>query len=392
VLILAPDRLARHYAYQYVVLEELERAGCAVVFVNGPGGSTPEERLVREVHGRFAESERAAFEERGRRGKLHAARAGRFFSGAGAYGYTYIPSDGHGGTCVVNEAEAAVVRQVFAWLVEDQLSVAAIARRLTERAVPTRYGRPAWAPATVYKLLTNRLYTGEHYYNRTENVPEEVGERARPSQRARWYRQPPKAPRRRLRPVGEWIPIPWPAIIAGETFAMAERQLRLNRLRALIRNGRNLGTPYVISETGTYNTGSDWAPDPRNLTEAGYAECLDVIGELVEEAAKHDAVFCVETYVNNVIGTIDATLRLFRDVNSPNLGLVMDPTNYFEDHNIDDMDGVLRRMFAELGPFIKIAHAKDVARGSDTSVKHADTGAAEYLSFRGVGAMIEVGA
>jgi sugar phosphate isomerase/epimerase len=167
----------------------------------------------------------------------------------------------------------------------------------------------------------------------------------------------------------------------------AERQLRLNRLRALIRNGRNLGTPYVISETGTYNTGSDWAPDPRNLTEAGYAECLDVIGELVEEAAKSDAVFCVETYVNNVIGTIDATLRLFRDINSPHLGLVMDPTNYFEDHNIDDMDGVLRRMFAELGPYIKIAHAKDVARASDTSEKHADTGAAEYLSFRGVGAM-----
>src|SRR5258705_531601 len=30
VLLLAPDRLARHYAYQYVVVEELERAGCAV--------------------------------------------------------------------------------------------------------------------------------------------------------------------------------------------------------------------------------------------------------------------------------------------------------------------------------------------------------------------------
>jgi site-specific DNA recombinase len=40
VLILAPDRLARHYAYQYVVVEELERAGCAVVFINGDRKST----------------------------------------------------------------------------------------------------------------------------------------------------------------------------------------------------------------------------------------------------------------------------------------------------------------------------------------------------------------
>ncbi|SHN12596.1 sugar phosphate isomerase/epimerase family protein [Cryptosporangium aurantiacum] len=166
-----------------------------------------------------------------------------------------------------------------------------------------------------------------------------------------------------------------------------ERERRLERLRGLIRNGRALGTPYVISETGTYNLESDWAPDPANFTEARYAETLDVIGGLVEVAAAHDAVFCVETYVNNVIGTIDATLRLFRDINSPHLGLVMDPTNYYEDHNLDDMDGVLKRLFAELGSYVKIAHAKDVGRATDSAEKHADTGAAEYLSFRGVGAM-----
>jgi site-specific DNA recombinase len=233
VLILAPDRLARHYPYQYVVVEELERAGCAVVFVTGPAGTTPEERLVREVHGLFAEFERAAFQERGRRGKLHAAHAGRFFTGAGAYGYTYVPSDGRGGTCVVNAAEAAVVRQVFAWLIEDQCSVAAIARRLTARGVPPRHGGAAWSAATVHKIVTNRLYTGEHYYNRTVNAPEESGER---------YRRPTKEPRRHLRPASEWVRIPWPAILDEETYAMAERQLHLNRERS----PRKTRYPYVL--------------------------------------------------------------------------------------------------------------------------------------------------
>jgi site-specific DNA recombinase len=234
VLILAPDRLARHYAYQYVVIEELERAGCAVIFVTGPAGTTPEERLVREVHGLFAEFERAAFQERGRRGKLHAARAGGFFTGAGAYGYAYLPSDGRGGSGAVNAAEAAVVRQVFAWLIEDQRSVAAIARRLTEQGVPTRHGGAAWSPATVHKIVTNRLYTGEHYYNRTEPAPEEPNER---------YRRPTKESRRRLRPAGEWIRIPWPAIIDAETFALAERQLQLNRERS----PRKMRHPYLLS-------------------------------------------------------------------------------------------------------------------------------------------------
>src|SRR5262245_60959976 len=47
-------------------MEVPERGGCAVVFVNGPGGTTPKERLVREVHGLFAECERAAPHERSR--------------------------------------------------------------------------------------------------------------------------------------------------------------------------------------------------------------------------------------------------------------------------------------------------------------------------------------
>jgi site-specific DNA recombinase len=165
VLILAPDRLARHDAYQYVVVEERERAGCAVVFVHGPFTSSPEERLVREVHGRFAACERAAVQERGRRGKLHAARQGACCTGAAPYGYTYLPArDGQRARCVVNEAAAAVVRPLFAGLVEEQLSTYALAQRLNAQAVPTRHGQRRWSPSSVHmhQILTNRLYTGTH--------------------------------------------------------------------------------------------------------------------------------------------------------------------------------------------------------------------------------------
>lgn len=226
VLILAPDRLARHYAYQYVVIEELERAGCAVVFVNGPFNSSPEERLVREVHGLFAEFERAAFQERGRRGKLYAARQGAFFTGAGPYGYTYLKGrDGQPPRCAVNEGEAAVVRQLFAWLVEEQLSTYALAQRLTAQRVPTRHGEAPWSASSVYKILNSRLYTGTHYYNRSMNAPE-------PARDGGSGRRVTKDPRRCLRPAAEWIPIPWPALISEELFALAARQLQLNRERS----------------------------------------------------------------------------------------------------------------------------------------------------------------
>ena len=232
VLMLSPDRLARHYAYQYVVVEELEKRGCTVVFASGSFNNTPEERLVREVQGLFAEFERAAIVERGRRGKLHAARGGQFFTGAAPYGYTYIKKqDGQPGYCVVNETEAATVRQMFAWLIEEQLSTYAIAKRLTELEVPTRHGQARWSPASVYKILNNRAYTGIHYYNRTMNAPEEVrsGTVLRPSS---------KEPRRLLRPSSEWIAVPWTPIISEELFELAARQLQLNRERSPRRTSR----------------------------------------------------------------------------------------------------------------------------------------------------------
>ena len=168
----------------------------------------------------------------------------------------------------------------------------------------------------------------------------------------------------------------------------AERKKRNDHLKTLLRHARDLGTPYVISETGTFATDSDWVHHPKNKTEEGFEDCANVIRELTQVAYDHGAVFLLETYVNNVVGSVNETLRMFSEVNHSSLGLLMDPTNYFEAHNIGDMDGELNRVFNALGDKIKIAHAKDVKlSGGDTFEKHAELheGAAESHTFRGVG-------
>ena len=167
-----------------------------------------------------------------------------------------------------------------------------------------------------------------------------------------------------------------------------ERGRRLGHLKAIIRHARDLGSPYVISETGTFATDSDWVHHPKNKTEEGFADCVEVIRELVQTAYDHGAVFLLETYVNNVVGSVNETLRMFAAIDHSSLGLLMDPTNYFEAHNIGDMDGELNRVFDALASKIKIAHAKDVKlAGADKSEKHAELfdGAAESHTFRGVG-------
>jgi sugar phosphate isomerase/epimerase len=170
----------------------------------------------------------------------------------------------------------------------------------------------------------------------------------------------------------------------------AERKKRNDYLKAQIKNARHFGAAYVISETGTFNTESDWVHHPDNKTEKGFEECRKVISELCQVAYDHGCMFLLETYVNNVVGSVEETVRMFAEVDHPALGLLMDPTNYFEAHNIGKMDHILKQIFDTLSDKIKIAHAKDVKlSGDDKSEKHAELfeGAAESHSFRGVGAI-----
>ena len=79
VWVLSPDRLARAYAYQVLVLDELDRFGVTVAFTDSPGlaADDPQATLLTQVQGVIAEYEKAKIAERYRRGKLFRARAGR---------------------------------------------------------------------------------------------------------------------------------------------------------------------------------------------------------------------------------------------------------------------------------------------------------------------------
>jgi len=136
LLVTVPDRLARRYAYQVLLVEEFTRCGCEVIFVQHGLGTSPEEQMLLQMQGVFAEYERALIQERTRRGRLFAARQGRVNWGNPPYGYTYIRktpiTPQH---LVVNEAEAEVVRLMYRWCVEEQMSSYAIQRRLTAQGI-----------------------------------------------------------------------------------------------------------------------------------------------------------------------------------------------------------------------------------------------------------------
>src|SRR2546428_743355 len=98
VLCYSPDRLARKFAYQALLIEEFARAGTRVQFINGPRGDSPEDQLLVQFQGMFAEYEKAQILERYRRGKAHRARSGSVnVLGGAPFGYRYIRKTDHAG-------------------------------------------------------------------------------------------------------------------------------------------------------------------------------------------------------------------------------------------------------------------------------------------------------
>jgi site-specific DNA recombinase len=172
ILVASPDRLARRYAYQVWLLEEFERAGCRVVFLEHPLSDDPQDALLVQIRGAVAEYERTVIADRMRRGRLAALAAGRMLPwSAPPFGYRADPLRPRAPEALqVDEGEAWVVRRVFESYVEEGLSLYAIARHLTEEGVPTAKGRAVWSPSTVHKILTNSAYSGVAYGNRKRRV------------------------------------------------------------------------------------------------------------------------------------------------------------------------------------------------------------------------------
>jgi site-specific DNA recombinase len=74
ILITAPDRLARNYVHQVLLLEELQQFGCGVMFLDRPMSRDPHDQLLLQIRGAVAEYERTLIAERMRRGRQQKRR------------------------------------------------------------------------------------------------------------------------------------------------------------------------------------------------------------------------------------------------------------------------------------------------------------------------------
>ena len=227
LLVHDPDRLARRYAYQVLLLEEFQRWGVEVRFLKQPPPDNPEQLLLVQIQGAIAEYERARILERTRRGRLYWARQGRPVSSHVPYGYRYLRHHPREPPSIeVDETEAERVREIFRLYVEQRWPDRQIAIQLTAQGVIPPMGRTSdWDPTSVAVILKNEAYLGSWFLNRYRTQSDPGGSR----------------PRTVERPREEWIPISVPPLIDGEHFSKAQ-EIRDQRQQSSVRALRHHDT------------------------------------------------------------------------------------------------------------------------------------------------------
>ena len=223
VVITAPDRLARNYVHQVLVIEELSRRGVQVEFLDHPMSQDPHDQLLLQIRGAVAEYERTLIADRMRRGRLTRYHAGNLLPWSRPpYGYQADFDHPRDPTLLKTApAESAVVLRMFEGYLEPGKTLYLIARELNGLGLPTPTGKAHWYVSSVRAILQNPVYTGTTYANRSQPVM------------AKQRRSPllplgsgqSKAPR----PPDEWIPISVPAIVSQTVFDHVQAKLALNQ-------------------------------------------------------------------------------------------------------------------------------------------------------------------
>ncbi|WP_395462911.1 recombinase family protein [Wolbachia endosymbiont of Cantharis cryptica] len=251
IYIHSPDRLSRKSAHQMILLDEFEKAGVEVIFLNHKTENNPESKFLLGMQGLVAEYECTKIMERSRRGKLHRAKKGYVSVMSKApYGYRYIKRNVTGeAKFEINEEEAKVVRELFEWIGQERISISAATLRLKERSIRTRTGQENWYPATICSMLRNPAYKGLAAFGRSRRI-----------EMASWKATGRRSKQKKVSvqriDKENWIDIPVLKIVDEELFYVVQKQLDENKKRARMQRvkgkKRNLLQGLVVCQNCGY--------------------------------------------------------------------------------------------------------------------------------------------
>jgi site-specific DNA recombinase len=215
VFVFNVDRLGRNSLEMMLFLRDMGNSGIECWAAESKKVLKWDDFLF-QIEAAVASKERQEIIKRTSDGMERAVKRGQFSGGIIAYGYRYN-SDSKG--LEIDEEEADVIKKIFSWTVEDQLSTPKIANRLNAMGYPTRYKKDGrkisykgkrgaeftagiWRAGRVLNMLKNSAYMGAWEYGKRSKT---------------------RKPENRIQ-------VTCPAIISPATFKRAQGILRSHRI------------------------------------------------------------------------------------------------------------------------------------------------------------------
>jgi site-specific DNA recombinase len=220
VLVYKLDRLSRNLKDAVnLVLGDLESDGIGFRSITEPFNTLePAGKVMFANLASFADYEREQIRERCIRGRIMRNREGRYTGGRLPYGVAWNKEKM---AFEIVEEEARVYRMIFDLFVNESLSLGQVARRLEEKGLTTRAGA-LFSADYVRFLLASPTACGNWQRHRVVN---------RPASDPRLQRNLKNSvyDKRGLRPLGEWITVPVPALVSREQWDRAQDLLAVHR-------------------------------------------------------------------------------------------------------------------------------------------------------------------
>lgn len=232
ILLTAPDRLARHFVSQSLLLDELQRFGGEVLFLDHPMSQDPHDQLLLQIRGVVSEYERSLITDRMRRGRLAKLKAGLMLPWARApYGYRLDPDHPRDPRLVrVDQVQAAIVKEIFARYLDQRTTLRSLALELQARGIKTPRGQALWHLGTLRGILANPVYTGAVYAGREQPKPVLGRHSATHPVGHQSFTYTPAPPE-------DWILVTQvQALVSDQEFAQVQEKLKQNQARAARNN------------------------------------------------------------------------------------------------------------------------------------------------------------
>ena len=178
-----------------------------------------------------------------------------------------------------------------------------------------------------------------------------VSEDADPSEIAD-YREAARSGNIIIAEVGIWRNMIHPVEdLKREHIAYAKRRLRL---------ADEIGANCTVNYIGSKNPEGK-GPDPENFSRETFDEGIAAIQEIIDEVGPQSTFSPLELMPTCVPDSVESYLETIKSVDRERFAVHLDPVNIMGTHRAyAGKEEIVRDCFAELGPYVKSCHVKDV--------------------------------